>query len=229
MHGMCGRIIQSGGPELPGLKTTLGTPEDSRVRTPRYNGAPSQDLLVIRRHPGTGAYVADLLRWGLVPYWVKDARPRSRPINAKAEGIAGAAMFRNAYAKRRCIVPVNGFFEWNSRSGSKSRQPYAVGMKDDSPFALAGLWENWQDPATGGWLRTFCIVTCPANDLVAEVHDRMPVILPPGAYERWLACIEPDPRDLLVPYPSEAMRMWPVGPRVNSAMNDDPDLLSPLP
>lgn len=226
---MCGRIIQSGGPELPGLKITLGTPDDSRVKKPRYNGAPSQDLLVIRRHPRTGEYEADLLRWGLIPYWVKEAKPKTKPINAKAERVASAPMFRAAYAKRRCLVPVDGFFEWQSAKGAKTRQPYAVGMQDGSPFGLAGLWENWQDPATGEWLRTFCIVTCQANELVAQIHDRMPVIIPPAAYERWLACIEPDPRDLLVPYPSGLMRLWPVSLRVNSALNDDPDLVAPLP
>lgn len=225
---MCGRIMQSGGPEFPGLKTLLGTPDDTRTHKRRYNGAPSQDLLVIRRHPETGEDRSEYLRWGLIPYWVNDSKPRTKPINAMAERVASAPMFRDAYARRRCIVPVDGFFEWRGSRGQKNRQPYAVGMRDGSRFALAGLWENWRNPESGAWLRTFCIITCPANALIAEIHGRMPVILLPEAYDRWLSCIEPDPRDLLRPYPAGPMRMWAVGPRVNSPLNDDPDLLTPL-
>lgn len=225
---MCGRIIQSGGPEFPGLEILLGTPDDSRTRKLRYNGAPSQDLLVIRRNPETGDDHAGYVRWGLIPHWVSEANPRTKPINATAERVASAVMFRAAYARRRCIVPVDGFFEWRSDQGQKTRQPYVIGMKDGSRFALAGLWENWRNPRTAEWQRTFCIITCPANKLIVGIHDRMPVILPPEAYERWLACIERDPRDLLVPYPAEPMHMWPVSPRVNSPANDDPDVLTPL-
>lgn len=222
---MCGRIVQSG---FAGFKILVGTPDDSRVKKPRYNGAPSQDLLVIRRHPDTGEYQSDFLRWGLIPSWVKEPKPRTKPINATAERVASAPMFQAAYAQRRCLVPVNGFFEWRKIKGSGPSQPYAIGMKDNSPFALAGLWENWQHPETGEWLRTFCIVTCPANALVADIHDRMPVIIQPADYDRWLGNIEPDPRDLLVPYAADLMRMWPVSSRVNSPKNDDPDLVTPV-
>jgi putative SOS response-associated peptidase YedK len=130
----------------------------------------------------------DLLKWGLIPYWSKE-RPKPPPINAKAETVAKLPMFREAYRKRRCIVPVDGFFEWRAERGSK--QPYAIAMKDRSPFGLAGLWENWKDPATGDWVRTFCVITTTANDLVSRIHDRMPAILRPEDYARWLGGEEP--------------------------------------
>jgi putative SOS response-associated peptidase YedK len=222
---MCGRIIQAG---FGGMKILMGTPDDSRIKKPRYNGAPSQDLVVIRRHPETGDNKPDLLRWGFIPSWVNDAKGGRKPINARAEGIAGTAMFKAAYAKRRCLVPVNGFFEWKAIKGAKAKQPYAIAMKDDSPFCLAGIWENWKNPETDERLRTFCIITTTANELVGHIHDRMPVIIPPESYERCLANIEPDPRDLLVPFPSELMRMWPLSTRVNKPENDDPDILKPF-
>jgi putative SOS response-associated peptidase YedK len=221
---MCGRIIQSG---FGAMKIQMGTPDDPRIWKPRYNGAPSQDLVVIRRHPKTGETQPDMLRWGLIPYWVKEANPKTKPINATAERVASAPMFKSAYAKRRCIVPVNGFFEWKAVKGAKTRQPYAIAMQDDSPFALAGIWENWQHPETKEWVRTFCIITTAANELVGQIHDRMPVIIAPESYERWLANIEPDPRDLLVPYPSADMKMWPISTRVNKPDHDDADLLTP--
>ena len=123
-------------------------------------------------------------------------------------------------------MPIDGFFEWKAVKGSKIRQPFAIAMKDGAPFGLAGLWENWQDPASGAWLRTFCIVTTRANALVRPIHSRMPVILAPRDYERWLAD-EDDPRELLRPYPAEPMTMWPVSTRVNSYKNDDESLIAP--
>jgi putative SOS response-associated peptidase YedK len=105
-----------------------------------------------------------------------------------------------AYGKRRCIVPVDCFFEWHAIKGARAKQPFAVAMKDRSPFGIAGLWENWRHPQSGEWIRTFTIITVPANELVAQIHDRMPLILPEAAYERWLSS-EPDPNDLLVPFP----------------------------
>jgi putative SOS response-associated peptidase YedK len=170
----------------------------------------------------------DLLRWGLVPYWTKEASPKAKPINATAERVANAPMFRAAYAKRRCIVPVDNFFEWKAVKGARAKQPYAIAMKSGQPFGLAAIWEGWKHPHTGDVLRTFCIITTDANDLVADIHDRMPVILPPEAYERWLANIEPDPRDLLVPFPADLMMMWPISTKVNKPDNDDPAILDPL-
>ena len=137
-------------------------------------------------------------------------------------------MFRDAYRRRRCIMPVDLFFEWKAIKSARAKQPYAIGMKDGSAFGLAGLWENWKDPTTDEWIRTFAVLTTEANELVAEIHDRMPVILRPEDYDRWLG-VEPDPRDLLRPFPPELMRMWPISTRVNSPKNDDADLLTPVP
>jgi putative SOS response-associated peptidase YedK len=146
----------------------------------------------------------------------------------KSETVAKIPMFRDAYRKRRCIMPVDLFFEWKAIKGARAKQPYAIGMKDGSAFGLAGLWENWKYPSTGEWTRTFAILTTNANELVADIHDRMPVILKPEDFDRWLGS-EPDPRDLLRPFPAELMRMWPISPRVNSPKNDDPELLTPVP
>jgi putative SOS response-associated peptidase YedK len=122
---------------------------------------------------------------------------------------------------RRCIVPVDGFFEWRAIKGQRAKQPYAIAMKDGSPFGIGGIWENWKEPASGEWIRTFAVITTPANELVADIHDRMPLILAPGGYARWLGD-EPDPRDLMRPFPASPMRMWPISTRVNKPENDDP-------
>jgi len=135
--------------------------------------------------------------------------------------------FREAYRKRRCIVPVDGFFEWKAINGQRAKQPYAIAMKDGKPFGIAGLWENWKDPTSGEWTRTFVIITTEANELVAEIHDRMPLILSPSDFGRWLSD-EPDPRDLMKVFPAEPMRMWPISTRVNKPENDDPAIVEPI-
>ncbi len=120
-----------------------------------------------------------------------------------------------------------GFFEWKAIKGQKAKQPYAIAMKDGSPFGLGGLWENWKDPTSGEWIRTFAIITTDANELVAEIHDRMPLILAPADYVRWLSD-SPDPRDLMRPFPADPMRMWPISTRVNKPENDEPSILDPV-
>jgi putative SOS response-associated peptidase YedK len=161
---------------------------DSRVHNypPRWNAAPSQDLL---GHPpqSQDRRALDPLRWGLIPNWCKDPAGGRKPINAKCETVRDLPTFRDACRKRRCIVPVEGFFEWKAIKGQRAKQPYAIAMKDGTPFGLAGIWENWKETASGEWLRTFAIITTDANELVAQIHDRMPVILAPGDYARWLA------------------------------------------
>ena len=218
---MCGRITQKSG-ELPGLVTVSLIEEQF---APRWNGAPSQQFWVIRRHPDTGEYRRDRLTWGLIPYWVKEPDGGRKPINARAENVASLPSFRNAYAKGRCLVPVDNFFEWKAIKGEKAKQPYAIAMKDGSPFAIAGIWEGWKHPETGEIIRTFAVITIEANELVAEIHNRMPVIIAPENYDRWLSQIEPDPRDLLAPYPSEPIVMWPISMRVNAPRNDSEDML----
>jgi putative SOS response-associated peptidase YedK len=124
----------------------------------------------------------DLIRWGLLPSWAKDRKMAWKLINARAETVATATAFRKAFAERRCLVPVDGFFEWEKVG--KEKQPYMIAMLDREPFTLAGLWENWKDPESGEWIRTFTIITTEANELVAELHDRMPGIIAPEDRER---------------------------------------------
>jgi putative SOS response-associated peptidase YedK len=195
--------------------------------SPRWNGAPSQELLVIRRNHQTGQVSLDPLRRGLIPSRCKDPTGGRKPINAKAETVARLPTFRDAYRKRRCILPVDGFFEWKAIKGQRAKQPYAIAMKDGSPFGIAGIWENWKEPSSGEWIRTFAIITTDANELVAEIHDRMPVILAGSGYKRWLG-EEEDPRELMRPFPSEAMRMWSISTRVNKPENDDPSILEEI-
>jgi putative SOS response-associated peptidase YedK len=224
---MCGRVIQSSGPLKLAIVDGMNV-RDSRLTNhpPRYYAAPSQDLLVIRRNRNTGEISLDPLRWGLIPYWCQDPKGGRKPINAKVETVARLPMFREAYARRRCIVPVDGFFEWKAIKGTKAKQPFAIAMRDGSPFGIAGIWENWKDPA-GEWQRTFAVITAPSNELVGQIHDRMPAILRPEQYDRWLGD-ELDPRDLLQSYPAELMRMWPISTRVNKPENDDPSILDPM-
>jgi putative SOS response-associated peptidase YedK len=148
-----------------------------------------------------------------------------RTINAKAETVASLPTFRDAYRRRRCLVPIDNFFEWRAIRGLKPKQPYAIGQKSGEPFALAGIWENWQRPGSHEWIRTFAIITTNSNELVRSIHDRMPVIIPPIHYDRRLSPLDPDPRDLLVPFPSEPVMMWPISTRVNKPENDDPSIL----
>ncbi len=222
---MCGRIIQSSGPLRLAIVEGLNAPDSrfSRLK-PRYNGAPSQELLVIRENHATGQRSLDLLRWGLIPHWCDDPAGGRKPINAKAETVASLPTFRDAYARRRCVIPVDGFFEWQATKEGK--RPYAIAMRDGSPFGIGGLWENWKSPVTGEWVRTFCIITTPANVMVSRIHDRMPLILARADLARWLGT-EKNPGDLLRSYPSADMRMWPISTRVNSPNNDDPSILEP--
>jgi putative SOS response-associated peptidase YedK len=225
---MCGRVIQSSAPFQLAIVDGLDG-RDSRVHNypPRWNGAPSQELLVIRRNHQTGAISFDPLRWGIIPHWCQDQSGGRKPINAKFETVATLPTFRDAYRLRRCIVPVDGFFEWKAVKGQKAKQPFAIAMTNGEPLGMGGIWENWKDPATGEWVRTFAIITTDANKLVAEIHDRMPLILAPGDYARWLGD-ENDPRDLMKPFPSELMRMWPVSTRVNKPENGDPSIVDPI-
>jgi putative SOS response-associated peptidase YedK len=222
---MCGRVIQSSGPLRLAIVEGLNVSDSRLANVPRrYNAAPSQELFVIRQNHKTSERSLDLIKWGLIPYWCQNPKGGRRPTNAKAESVAMLPMFKEAYARRRCIVPVDGFFEWRALKGARAKQPYAIAMKDGSPFGLAGLWENWKNPNTGEWERTFAIITVPSNQLLAKIHNRMPAILEPRSYERWLG-LAPNPHDLLITYPPEPMKMWPISTRVNKPENDDPSLL----
>jgi putative SOS response-associated peptidase YedK len=152
-----------------------------------YNIVPSHDVLVIRFNPATNQRSLDALRWGLVPHWAEDKRVAFRTINARCETIDTAPSFEKAFRRRRCLIPADGFYEWRQIGGpGGAKVPFAIGMKDDSPFVFAGLWEGWRDPSTGEWLRTCTIITGDPNELVSQVHTRMPVILPVEHHRVWL-------------------------------------------
>jgi putative SOS response-associated peptidase YedK len=165
-------------------------------------GRPNEPQLVYRRHPETGQPVEGLLRWGLIPHYA-ETRPDLQPIHARAETISEKRMFRDAYRKRRCIVPMNSFSQ-KDPSGKR----YAISRRDGAPFGVAGIWENWRDPLTSTWERTFAVITVPANALIAPIHDRMLAILPNEHFPRWLS-EEADPRDLLVPFPTDMLTVSP--------------------
>jgi putative SOS response-associated peptidase YedK len=165
-------------------------------------GRPNEPQLVYRRDPETGQPVEGLLRWGLIPHFC-EKRPELAPIHARAETIAEKEWFRDAYRRRRCIVPMDSFF--HKDTGGKR---YAISLRDGQPFGVAGIWENWRDPLTDKWERTFAVVTVPANELVAQIHDRMLAILPNDLFARWLSD-EADPRDLLVPFPADQLAVSP--------------------
>ena len=182
---------------------------------------------MVRYDAKAGQRSLDVMRWGLVPFWAKNIKVGFANINAKAEGIETKPAFREAVARRRCLVPFDCFYEWQKLG--KDRQPYAVGLADRRLMALAGLWETWRSPA-GERLRSFTIVTTGANALLAPVHDRMPVILAPENWPAWLGEHAADPEELkslLVPYPAEDMSIWPVDKRVGNVSNKDPSLIEP--
>lgn len=221
---MCGRIIQASEPERLALGIVRAVIDTMSPRPkPRYNGAPGQPLWVLREHPQSGECRLDLLRWGLIPSWSQGQTGGRRPINAKAETVHSLTSFRQAFAQRRCLVPVDGFFEWQAMSDARAKQPFLIAMRDGAPFALAGIWENWRHP-THGWIRTFCVLTTEANACLSGIHDRMPLIIGRDGYDRWLSPQEVDPRDMLRPYPPGEITLWPVSRRVNTPANDDIEL-----
>jgi putative SOS response-associated peptidase YedK len=193
---------------------------------PRYNVAPGQPILAI---PNDGSMKADFFIWGLIPSWAKDASIGSRMINARAETLAEKPSFRAAFKYRRCLIPADGFYEWQVRVGSKSKLPHYIQMKSHQPFAFAGLYENWHSP-DGSEIKSATIITTQPNELMAVIHNRMPVILTPKDYFRW---IDPSPQlpnqldYMLVPYAAEELQAFPVGMLVNNPVNDNPECLQP--
>lgn len=165
-------------------------------------GRPNEPQLVYRRDPKTGRPVEGHLRWGLIPHFC-ERRPDFAPIHARGETVAENEWFSDAYRRRRCIVPMNSFFQKNAVG-----KRYAISRRDGGPFGVAGIWENWRDSWTGEWERTFAVITVPANELVATIHDRMPAILPNEQFSRWLSD-EADPRDLFVPFAADQLAVLP--------------------
>lgn len=215
---MCGRFTLTVSARV--LADLFGV-EDVPDLRPRYNIAPTQSVLLVRGTADASPAFGEA-RWGLIPSWAKDIRIGARMINARAETIAEKPAFRSAVRRRRCLIPSDGFYEWSKSAGGK--QPYLIRFADGSPFAFAGLWERWHDP-DGQAVDSCTIITTTPNDLVADLHDRMPVILPQRHYAEWLGSetLAGERLDeLLQPHPSPGMEAYPVSKRVNTPGNDDP-------
>lgn len=193
---------------------------------PRYNIAPTYDVLACRAMP-TGRELA-LLHWGLIPAWAEDKKIGYRTINARAETVAVKPAFRAAFRRRRCLIAADGFYEW--RPGKPRKQPYYIRMKDGKPFAFAGLWERWE-PEGAEAVDSCTIIVTTANELISQIHDRMPAILAPQDYDLWLDPEVHDPEKvmpLLKSYPEKEMEIYPVGFSVNSPKHDGEGLIKPL-
>jgi putative SOS response-associated peptidase YedK len=238
---MCGRYTSTSSPAE--LAEVFKVDEVKVEQLPiRYNVAPTQDVYAVaeRRPREEGDKVRRQLgafRWGLVPSWAKELSVGSRMINARAEGIATKAAYKRALIRRRCIVPADGFYEWQVRGADGARRhkvPHLIRRRDGAPLAFAGLWEVWHDPEQpdAAPRRTCVIITTEANELLAPIHDRMPVVLPPGAWDRWLDPANDDLsaiRGLLVPAPPDELEAFPVNTLVNNVANEGPELIDPLP
>ncbi len=221
---MCGRYTLTSPATTLAASFDIGTIAEL---APRYNVAPSQSVPVVRMAAtGTREWVE--VRWGLIPSWAKDPAIGQRLINARAETAAAKPAFRAAMRRRRCLVPADGFYEWQKRAQGK--QPFYIRRRDDAPFAIAGLWEHWQ-PAGGELIETCTLLTTEPNSLVAPIHNRMPVIVDQAVYAQWLdPTIEKadDLAAILQPYPDNEMVAIPISTRVNNARHDAPDCIEPL-
>ncbi len=219
---MCGRYVSSLPPEE--IARLFGTVNPLPNIGPTWNLAPTQLAMVVRRYPETGLRHLDLLQWGLLPYWAKDKSATRQPINARAETVATAPMFRDAFARRRALVPASAFYEWR-KAGNGDRHPFAIARADGLPMAFAGIWEGWRGQ-DGEVLRSFAILTTRANADLAGLHDRMPVVVEPEDWPAWLGEAEGDPEALLRPAAPGVLRVWPVSRRVNNVRHEGADLIA---
>ncbi|NEX22807.1 SOS response-associated peptidase [Thiorhodococcus mannitoliphagus] len=223
---MCGRFAQFSLPEA--LEAYFDVADGYDFPPPRYNIAPGSQILALRGGThGRPNFVS--LHWGLIPSWAKDRKFGYRTINARAETVAEKPSFRDAFKSRRCLIPADGFYEWKATPDGK--QPYFIRLKDQSPMAFAGLWESWTDRETGEVVLSGTIIVTQANDLVRQIHDRMPVILGPGEFPAWLdpsAKAEPRLQGLLRPIDPAQLVIHPVDRRVGKPTNEDPSLILPL-
>ena len=209
---------------------------DDSYFAPSYNVAPQSWQPVVKLNPDTGERELTVMRWGLVPFWSKDGKAGYSTINARAETVTTSATYREAMKKRRCLVPADWFYEWQkvdvktNQPDTKTKQPYAIALADGALFAFAGLWETWRDKATGKILETYTIITTDPNQLTEPFHDRMPVILKPSDYQRWLTPGDPAqlPVDLLRPYAADEMKAWKVSADVGNVRNNRPELVAPI-
>ncbi len=221
---MCGRLAQT--MDAVSLAEKLGAPRPDFGPEPRYNLAPGQPAMVVVADPDRRLA---RMRWGLVPAWAKEEKTGWRMINARAETLDRKPAFRGPLRRRRCLVPADGFYEWQ-KTGPRTKRPWRIFFKGERPMVMAGLWDVWRPP-TGEVLETFTIITTRANELVAKIHDRMPVLLAAPAQAAWLDPEISDPARLLpmlTPYPADEMAAYPVSTLVNSPAHDSPEIIAPL-
>jgi putative SOS response-associated peptidase YedK len=220
---MCGRYTLTSAPEA--IRALFRYAEQPNF-PPRYNVAPSQPIPIVRLVDGKRQFA--LVRWGLLPSWVKDPRAFSLPINARGESVLDKPAFRAAMKYRRCLIPADGFYEWQKAGERKS--PFHIRGKGGGPLAFAGLWETWTGP-NGEELETAAIVTAGANRTLAPIHERMPVVLPPAAFDLWLNCADVDAETaaaLIVPCADDVLEAHEISTAVNHVANDNPRLIEPL-
>ena len=227
---MCGRFVSSS--PLPDLARQFEVAEvAAAAKEASYNVAPTDEVYAVAASKGVRKL--GTFRWGLVPSWARDPSTGNRMINLRAENLSERASFRRTLQRRRCILPADGFYEWKDMGRGRRKQPFFVRSRDGRPLALAGLWEVWKDPEEqdAEWLRTCTIITTEPNEVVAALHDRMPAVLVPEAWDTWLDQEVTDPDvllALLAPCPAELLEAWPVTPEVNKVDNDGPELVEPL-
>jgi putative SOS response-associated peptidase YedK len=219
---MCGRFTLTA--DLGTLQENFPFVEMPEGMQPRFNIAPTQPVAVV---PNDGRNRLDFYVWGLIPSWAKDPGIGNRMINARAETLQEKPSFRTAFKRRRCLVLADGFYEW--KQGERGKTPMYIRLASGKPFAFAGLWESWNAP-DGSNVLSCTIITTQPNDLMATIHNRMPVILPEQAYPLWLESSEADTQrlsGLLVPFTAGELQAYPVSPLVNSPQNDVPELIRP--
>jgi putative SOS response-associated peptidase YedK len=222
---MCGRFTLTVDPaDLQVAFPQCTFPAESK---PRFNIAPTQPVLAL---PNQNEFVADYFTWGLIPFWAKDPGIGSQLINARAETLAEKPAFRGSYKYKRCLIFADGFYEWKAQPETKFKIPHFIRLTSGQPFAFAGLWEEWRAP-DGSFIKSCAIITTEPNQLLATLHNRMPVILPPTAYEQWLDPTPQRPEQLqalLTQYPADRMSAYPVSTLVNSPANDRAELVVPV-
>lgn len=214
---MCGRFVSSTPPDQ--LAAYFGADRlGETLLEPSYNVAPTNEVYTVIEHDGIRTL--DISRWGLIPFWAKDTKIGNKMINARAETIATKNAFRKPFQRQRCIIPADGFYEWVLLEGHDKKTPMHIHRVDRAPFAFAGIWDTWKDPESEGEvLRSCTILTGTPNAKIAEIHDRMPIVLPPAAWDTWLDREMRDPEILetfLVPAPPELMEFHPVSTEVNN-------------
>lgn len=229
---MCGRYTRTAALKLIRQYFGIAVPESDEAEelTPSWNVAPKTFQPVIRINPSTGAKEVAHMRWGLVPYFAKSSDFNFSTVNAKAETLLDKRSFREPFRRRRCLVPVDGYYEWQTFDAKKKKkQTWAIGMKSGKTFALGGIWDYWISPDKQSWLEGYSIVTTEPNELLRALHDRMPLIIGEEDYDRWLGPGDPSnpPVDLLRPFPSEKRKIWRIKPDVGNVKNDRPDLIEP--